>query len=377
MALGVFLTYRILNFADLTVDGSFTTGGGTAAILIYNGADPYLATAAGFGAGAVAGLITGLLHTKLKIDPLLASILTMIGLYSINLRIMGGPNVGLNMRNGERIITVFTPLKQAKLMSSWEIVAILAAVALVFTAAIVWFLATNFGLATQATGDNPQMALAGGISTDWTKIVTLMISNGLVGLSGAVYSQFQGYADAQMGIGLILVGLASVIVGNAILGTRYMALAVAGVVVGSVVYRLVLYYAIYWEIAEAGDMKLISAVLVVIALVISQSETIRGWVNKISPFKSPVIPEPLTAPDLKAEPAEGPTPADPGLAKSGAGKLRWAKLDWARLSTARLSTAKLRTAKRRRPRRDLTTLDAAEQPSPAEAKPASEAGEEA
>ncbi|MDR1187529.1 MAG: ABC transporter permease [Bifidobacteriaceae bacterium] len=335
LALGVFLTYRILNFADLTVDGSFTTGGGTAAILIYNGVDPYLATAAGFVAGALAGLITGLLHTKLKIDPLLASILTMIGLYSINLRIMGGPNVGLNMRDGERLDTVFTPLKDAGLMASWQAVAILALVSLASTAAIVWFLATNFGLATQATGDNPQMALAGGISTDWTKIVTLMISNGLVGLSGAVYAQFQGFADVQMGIGLILVGLASVIVGNAILGTHYMALAVLGVTVGSVVYRLVLYYAIYWEIAEAGDMKLISAVLVVIALVISQSETIRGWAAKISPFKRAAAPESMTSPDLDAQPAEGPTPLDPAPGKGDSARADVARGDAARSGAAR------------------------------------------
>ncbi|MDR2373197.1 MAG: ABC transporter permease [Bifidobacteriaceae bacterium] len=321
LALGVFLTYRILNFAYLTVDGSFTTGGGTAAILIYNGIDPYAATAAGFAAGAVAGLITGLLHTKLRIDPLLASILTMIGLYSINLRIMDGPNVGLNMREGQALTTVFKPLKEAKLMASWWTVGILAVVVLAIAAVIIWFLATDFGLAAQATGDNPQMALASGVSTDWTKIVTLMISNGLVGLSGAVYAQFQGFADVQMGIGLILVGLASVIVGNAILGTRYMVLAVIGVVLGSVVYRLVLYYAIYWEIAEAGDMKLISAVLVVIALVISQSQTIRGWAARISPFnRGQAVPEPLTAPELAAEPAEGPTPVDPDPVPGRAGR---------------------------------------------------------
>jgi putative ABC transport system permease protein len=320
MALGVFLTYRILNFADLTVDGSFTTGAGTAAILIYNGVDPYAATAAGCLGGALAGLITGLLHTKLKIDPLLASILTMLGLYSINLRIMNGPNVSLNMRDGQPLVTVFSPLKEAKLMASWQTVGILTALALAVAVVLIWFLATDFGLAAQATGDNPQMALALGISTDWTKIVTLMIADGLVGLSGAVYAQFQGSADAQMGIGLILVGLASVIVGNAILGTRYMTLAVLGVVVGAVAYRLVTYYAIAWDLADAGDMKLISAALVVIALVISQSERMRTWMAKISPFKSPVVPEPLTAPELAAEPAEGPTPVDPEPARLGGPK---------------------------------------------------------
>ena len=284
LALGVFLTYRILNFADLTVDGSFATGGGTAGILIFGGLDPYLASLAGFAAGAVAGLVTGLLHTKLKIDPLLASILTMIGLYSINLRIMGGPNVGLNLKAGQPIQTVFTPLRDAGLLGSLETVAILAGVALAFTAGIVWFLSTNFGLGVQATGDNPNMALASGISTDWAKLAALMLANGLVGLSGALYAQFQGFADVQMGIGLILVGLASVIVGNAILGTRYMVLAALGVVVGSIVYRLVLFFAIDWDLAEAGDMKLISAILVVIALVFSQNAKIRGVFARLSPF---------------------------------------------------------------------------------------------
>jgi putative ABC transport system permease protein len=162
---------------------------------------------------------------------------------------------------------------------------LLAAVALVFTAAIVWFLSTNFGLAVQATGDNPNMALASGISTDLAKIVTLMIANGLVGLSGAAYAQFQGFADVQMGIGLILVGLASVIVGNAIFGTRRMVLAAGGVVVGSVIYRLVLFFAIDWNLAEAGDMKLISAVLVVIALVFSQNAKIRGALGRLRSFR--------------------------------------------------------------------------------------------
>jgi putative ABC transport system permease protein len=314
LALGVFLTYRVLNFADLTVDGSFATGGGTTAILIFNGTDPYLATAAGFGAGAVAGLVTGLLHTKLKIDALLASILTMIALYSINLRIMDGPNVGLNLKDGKPIVTVFSPLKNAGLFGTWETAVVLGAVALAFTGGVVWFLSTNFGLAVQATGDNANMALASGVSTDWAKIATLMLANGLVGLSGALYSQFQGFADVQMGIGLILVGLASVIVGNAILGTRYMALAALGVVLGSVIYRLVLFFAIDWNLAEAGDMKLISAVLVVIALVFSQNTKIRGalaklsslWRNQDQPGAGmDLSPEPMTDPTLRATPAEG------------------------------------------------------------------------
>jgi putative ABC transport system permease protein len=304
LALGVFLTYRILNLADLTVDGSFTTGAGTAAIMIYNSVDPYLATLAGFGAGALAGLVTGLLHTKLKIDALLASILTMIALYSINLRIMTGPNVGLNLREGKKLVHIFTPLKDAGLLSSWEMVVFLSAIVLVILAACNWFLGTNFGLAIQATGDNPNMALANGISTDLTKNVTLMISNGLVGLSGALYAQFNGSADSQMGVGMILVGLASVIVGNAILGTRFMILATLGAVAGSVIYRVIIYLALSIDFTigtvqiklETTDMKLVSAILVVIALVATKSSALKNSI--LSPWKSKTpVPGALPATD--------------------------------------------------------------------------------
>jgi putative ABC transport system permease protein len=305
LALGVFLTYRILDLPDLTVDGSFTTGGGTAAILLVNGCDPWLATLAGMGAGAVAGLITGFLHTFLRIDGLLASILTMIGLYSINLRIMQGPMVSVNMRNGEPINTLFSGFRLAQpgfcpsdnsCLFSWQVIGLLALAALVCKLAIDWFLATNFGLAVQATGDNQTMALADGVSVRVTKNVTLMVSNGLVGLSGALYAQFNGAADSQMGVGMILVGLASVIVGNAILGTRFMFLATLGVIVGSVLYRLVIFFAMDWHLAEAGDMKLISAVLVVVALVVSKAEWIRKSFKVLSPWwNKPDPPEPLTS----------------------------------------------------------------------------------
>ncbi|MDR1833212.1 MAG: ABC transporter permease [Propionibacteriaceae bacterium] len=314
LALGVFLTYRILNVPDLTVDGSFTTGGGTAAIMIFNGLDPYLATVCGFVAGCLAGAVTGLLHTKLKIDALLASILTMIGLYSINLRIMWGPNISLNLRpdpdnpgTSLKITHVFTGLQDAGLLYSWQMVGILSVVVAVAVAALVWFLSTNFGLAIQATGDNPGMALANGVSTDWTKMVTLMLSNGLVGLAGALYVQFNGAADIQMGIGMILVGLASVIVGNAILGTRFMVLATLGTVVGSLLYRLIIFWALTWEFqfgdftftTSPGDMKLISAVLVVLALVISHVVSKRGL--SLSPWRDRKPPEPDSAPEGVAQ----------------------------------------------------------------------------
>ena len=250
VALGVYLTFRILNFPDLTVDGSFTSGAATAAILIINGVNPFLATH---------GLITGLLHTKGNINGLLAGILTMIGLYSINLRIMGGANIPLL---GED--TTISLLRQIA-GSGWTSVMVLVAVALVFKFIIDWFLHTDAGLALQATGDNEQMIRSFAVSTDRMKIIGLMLSNGLVGLAGAVVAQHQGFADIGMGIGLILVGLASVIVGQAIFGTRIVVQATMAVVLGAVIYRLAIQFALNAGL-NPNDMKLMSALLVIPAV---------------------------------------------------------------------------------------------------------------
>jgi len=292
VALGVFLTYRVLNFADLTVDGSFTSGAASAGLAIYFlDWNPWLATASGLVVGALAGLLTGLLHAVLKIEPLLASILIMIALYSINLRIMRGPNISMGLRDGERLTTVFSPLKERGLLGSWQTVAILVVVAMIFKLVVDWFLHTNFGLGVQSTGDNPRMASAMGVSTDLAKIVTLMLSNALVGLAGAIYAQFAGSADAQMGVGMILVGLASVIVGNAIFPIRLAFFSTLGVLVGSVLYRLVILWALMIPIFNAQDMKLISAVLVVIALVVSQSKTLRGFFSKFVGWRARQVPD--------------------------------------------------------------------------------------
>ncbi|GAA2945130.1 ABC transporter permease [Glutamicibacter bergerei] len=262
MALGVYLTFRILDFPDLTVDGSFTTGAAVAAVGIVNGMNPWLATALAFLAGMVAGAITGLLHTKGKIDGLLAGILTMIALYSINLRIMGKANTPLL---GED--TLISPLRAAGILGSASSVLILFAVALLFVAAIVWFLHTEMGMAMRATGDNHEMIRSFGVSTDNQKILGLALSNGFVALSGAVIAQYQGFADVGMGIGVILIGLASVIVGQAIFTQRYIWLAAVAVVFGAVIYRLVIQFALVAGL-EVNDMKLISAVLVVVALLL-------------------------------------------------------------------------------------------------------------
>jgi putative ABC transport system permease protein len=269
MALGVYLTFRILNFPDLTVDGSFTTGAATAAILITGGTHPLLATLAAGVAGLAAGVITGLLHTKGGINPLLAGILTQIGLYSINLRIMGGANVPLLREE-----TVLTPLREAGLLGGAASIALFGAIALVVKLALDWFLHTDVGLALQATGDNEAMIRSFGVSTDRTKILGLGLSNALVGLAGALIAQYQGFADISMGIGLIIAGLASVILGQAILGARLIVISTFAVVAGSVLYRVAIQLALQAGL-DPNDMKLISAVLVVIALVLPQWKIFR------------------------------------------------------------------------------------------------------
>jgi len=263
MALGVYLTFRILNFPDLTVDGSFTTGAATAAVLITGGTSPALATLAGGAAGLVAGIITGLLHAKGGINPLLAGILTQIGLYSINLRIMDGANVPLLRED-----TLITPLRENGLLGGAASIAIFGALAILVKVALDWFLHTDTGLALQATGDNEAMIRSFGVNTDRTKILGLALSNGLVGLCGAVIAQFQGFADISMGIGLIIAGLASVILGQAVFGSRVIVISTLAVVLGSVLYRVAIQLALQVPWLEANDMKLVSAVLVVLALVL-------------------------------------------------------------------------------------------------------------
>ncbi|HIX79537.1 MAG TPA: ABC transporter permease [Candidatus Corynebacterium faecipullorum] len=268
MAVGVYLTFRVLDFPDLTVDGSFTTGAATAGVLITNGVNPFAASLAGFGTGFVAGCITGLLHTKGRIDGLLAGILTMIGLWSINLRIMGSANVPLLTQD-----SVFTPLDGV--MGTWAGVGLLALGAVLLCLLIVWFLSTDLGLSLRATGDNQQMITSFGVSTDFTKILTLALSNGLVGLCGAIIAQYQGFADISMGIGLILVGLASVILGQAVLPQSRLWMAVVAVALGSVIYRLIIFAALQVGL-NPNDMKLITALLVIVALLVPRITRVRG-----------------------------------------------------------------------------------------------------
>lgn len=274
MALGVYLTFRVLNFPDLTVDGSFTTGAATAAVGIVNGWHPVAATLAGFATGFIAGAVTGLLHTKGRIDGLLAGILTMIALWSINLRIMDGANIPMLRQE-----TLFTPLRDAGVLGTWGGAAILAALVSLLGLVVVWFLTTDLGMSLRATGDNGPMITSFGVSTDFTKTLTLALSNGFVGMCGALVGQYQGFADISMGIGLILVGLASVIMGQAILGQRRLWIGVFAVIVGAVIYRIIIFLALQVGL-DPNDMKLITALLVIVALVVPRWKGLAGRFNR-------------------------------------------------------------------------------------------------
>ena len=262
LVLGVFLTFRILDYADLTVDGSLPLGAAITATLIFNGVNPFLATLAVIPLGAVAGLVTGVLHTRFAITPLLSGILSMIGLYSINLRIMGRPNVPL-LRH-ETIFDVLTGLGLSLRVSQTMIALAVIVVAVV---GLYLFLNTELGQALRGTGDNEIMLRSLGVNTDRMKIMGLAISNALVALSGALIAQYQGFADINMGIGMIVIGLASVIIGEVVLGVKSILGRLCAVVVGSILYRLAIALVLQIGFIEYTDLKLFTALLVTIALI--------------------------------------------------------------------------------------------------------------
>jgi putative ABC transport system permease protein len=267
VALGVFISFRLLRFPDLTVDGSFPLGGAVCAVMISQGLNPWLATLAGTAAGAVAGFITGWLNVRLKIMDLLASILMMIGLYSVNLRIMGGPNVPLI--NDPTLFTMLQPESVADyVMRPIILLGFVVAAKL----ALDWFFATERGLAIRSTGSNARMARAQGVNTGAMILLGMAISNGLVGLAGALFVQTQGGSDISMGIGTIVIGLAAVIVGETILPSRKIIWATLAVVIGAIVYRFFIAAALNIDAIglKAQDLNLVTAVLVTVALVIPQ-----------------------------------------------------------------------------------------------------------
>jgi putative ABC transport system permease protein len=265
VGLGVYLSFRILDFPDLTVDGSFPLGAAVAAVAIVGGVDPWVATFAAVIAGACAGLVTAFLNVRFGILHLLASILTMIALFSINLRIMGRPNVPL--LNQETILTPFYDLGLANYLVRPLFLFVLVAIVL---ATLAWFLATDFGLAMRATGANPRMARAQGIATSLYIYVGMALSNALVGLAGALFAQTNGFADVTAGVGTIVVGLAAVIVGETLFRSRHLWVILIGVVVGSILYRIAIQLALSFDAIglEPSDLNLATAVLVALALIL-------------------------------------------------------------------------------------------------------------
>ncbi|MBN6188355.1 ABC transporter permease [Aneurinibacillus sp. BA2021] len=262
MALGVYLTFRILDFPDLTVDGSFATGGAISATMITAGIAPFVSTLSAIATGLLVGAMTGILHTKGKINALLSGILSMIALYSINLRIMGKANVPL--LGEDTVLTQIQGVLSA--LGDYGLLLALAVIALVIKFINDWFLHTEIGLALRATGNNQRMIRSFSANTDNTIILGLSISNGLVALSGAMYAQYQGFADVSMGIGMIIIGLASVIIGEAIFGDRTIFRATFAVIGGAIIYRIVVALAMQVGL-DPSDMKLITALIVIIALV--------------------------------------------------------------------------------------------------------------
>jgi putative ABC transport system permease protein len=269
VALGVFISFRVVNFPDLTVDGSFPLGGAVAATLLVGGWHPLAATAAAFAAGALAGLTTGWLHVKLKIMQLLAGILVMIALYSINLRVMGKPNEPLLGAS-----TVFNTSPLEALPGPWTTALVLLAITLAVKFALDRYFGSEVGLAMRATGGNARMARALGVSTDRLSLFALALSNGIVALAGALFAQSQGGADVSMGIGTIVIGLAAVIIGETLLPMRSIAWATLGCVVGAVLYRMLVALALNSDFIglKAQDLNLVTAVLVTLALVMPASK---------------------------------------------------------------------------------------------------------
>jgi putative ABC transport system permease protein len=260
MAIGVYITYRILDIADLTAEGCFTLGAAVTCKLITSGFSPLLSTLAALVAGLLAGLVTGVLHTKLKIPALLSGILTMTALWSVNLRVMGKSNIPL-LKN-ETLLTMLQDMGLAKDISAIVAGLILTLIVIVF---LWWFFNTELGYVLRATGDNKNMMRAQGVNTNITTIIGVMLGNGLIALSASLVAQYNSFADVSMGIGTIVIGLASVIMGEVIFGKSSILRSLIAVALGSVLYRIVIALVLALGL-RADDMKLISAVLLVIAL---------------------------------------------------------------------------------------------------------------
>ena len=261
LALGIYISFRILNIPDLTAEGSFTFGLAVSAMLTVAG-HPFLGLVLAFGAGLAAGLVTGIIQTKLRVHPVLSGILTMSGLYSINLLVMNrSSNVSLIASD-----TVFKTVQNMGLSQDAAKLLVSAGAAFVVLLLVIIFFKTQTGLCIRATGDNEDMVSASSINVDATKMLALALSNALIALSGGLLSQFQGFADINSGVGILVVGLASVIIGEALVGRRGVSIGFVSALLGSIVYRLIVAVAINSSVFPAFMLKLVSAVIVAVAL---------------------------------------------------------------------------------------------------------------
>lgn len=258
MAIGVFITFKILDIADMTVDGTMCTGGAVCIVMMLNGYNVWIALLCAMLAGMLAGLATGLLQTAMGIPSILAGILTQLALYSINLRILGSPNKAISVRFYDLLVS---------LMYINKALLIVGIVVAVLIAILYWFFGTEIGCAMRATGNNNNMARAQGINTNFIKVLGLMISNGIVALCSGILSQYQGFADINMGRGAIVIGLAAVIIGEVVFGKIFknFALKLVGVVIGAILYYIVVQF-VLWLGLNTDDLKLLTAVVVGIFL---------------------------------------------------------------------------------------------------------------
>lgn len=270
LAIGVFLTYRILDIADLTAEGTFPLGAGIAALAITKGVSPYLACLLAFLGGVLAGLVTGLFHTKLKIPALLAGIITMTGLYSITNRVMGAPN--LSLLGSKTVYSFFENLGLTKTHAA-IIVGVLFALLVILV--LHFFFKTEMGLAIRATGDNDAMSEANGINTDNMKLIGYMLSNGCIALSGALLAQNNGYADLNSGVGTIVIGLAAIIIAEVLFRNKPLLWRMLTIVLGAVIYRFILAIVFEFDV-QPSDIKLFSALILVVCLSLPQIRTSFG-----------------------------------------------------------------------------------------------------
>lgn len=267
MAIGVYITYKILDLADLTVDGTMCTGGAVCVMMILNGFPVWLSLLCAFLAGVLAGLVTGLLHTAMGIPAILAGILTQLGLYSVNLRIMGGrANQALNVDKYDLLVSL-RYIKGVPIQKNTILVA--AVLVLVLIAVLYWFFGTELGCSIRATGSNPGMSRAQGINTDRMKILGLMLSNGIVAFASGLYAQYQGFSEINAGRGAIVIGLAAVIIGEVVFGkiSPNFAFKLLSVALGAIIYYLVL-QVVLWLGLNSNDLKLLSAVVVAVFLAV-------------------------------------------------------------------------------------------------------------